>query len=543
MTYKVQIDTSKIDIPFTTSTGYTITIEEGFVKEESGNRLKNPAITFTNTVDTFESGPIVVSLLPIYNDTTRSPKIILESSRGVVSVNNTSSANFYLYANGTLTNTISNTSTLISYIDGKIILDLSNIITTSTTYHLQADAGICRDLFFNSLSINNNSNIKFITSSSYITQLPAQTYTYTDIYSEYASTIRTSINENYFAVSNIAEDYIINDTKISTSSVSIYNIDGEFLYKFYNSEDTDLSFGASISLDQKLVIGAPDYDGSSASTGAEPGKIYVYDISNTSSNLVTTITGNFGSGSMIQTKGNYIISRDDSQTTLYDINGNIIKVWETANLRSLQNIQLNDQYQGISDTKYAFFNYYLIGGGSYGASLYVSSLSNPTNILYEIDIGNIGTNFNASILLDNDYLILLKNGVCSIYNPDDGTLITTLDSNITQYFNKAISSNQNYIIFSDNNTANFTDGYKGRLFLYNKSDLTLYKIIDNPLYKNLLIDQSGNLIDEQSGNLSGLYFGVSSISCNSSTILTTSLRDLTYLDQPQNGYVFRYINP
>lgn len=494
MSYKVQIDTSKINnIPWTTSSNYRITIEEGFVREASGNRLVNPEITFENTVTSFSNNPIISVYHPSYNNFTRDPIVRLSTNRGAI-YNSTVSGNFYLFKDGVVLSTITNTSTNVSYVNGYINLDLSNILTTSSNYHIQCDGNIAQDLFnFKTQSINDNSVIKFITSGSYISLLPEQTFTFYDVNVTSKDNMQTSINNDYFAIS------IIRDRGTSTTathSVTVFsNTGNNALHTFENTGTNFDIFGQSISLDTKLVISSPIT--SSVLNGDLSGRLYIYNTGTWE--LYNTISYTSQSsgysppkadrqfGWFVIHKGNYILTCAEEVVILYNIDGSMLWNSATSSDKLSNNSEDLDAVvgSGISETinpqplclNSNLFGYLYESGG---IKLRLYNLSNYSlNSVINLPGGNFSY---CRIDIDNTYALFANSytKIAYVYELSSGNLIYTLTIPDSFNFGCYVKITPNYFIVADSD-AEYTSGNPhGRIYLFSRTTGQLIKGIDNP---------------------------------------------------------------
>lgn len=490
MVFKVKIN--PVDLPFNWQTGtdYTITLNQGFVREVDGNKTYNSPQTINNAVTTFSSVPIPELDIPVYQSTTRYPLVILNYDRPLL-YNSTNTTNYYLYSENTLTQTIASTSTRVSKTTGTVKINLFGLLNTSTSYNIRADQGVFRDIFsLKANAISDDSFIKFSMSSTYISLAPFKDVETVFATSEYRGGMSSAIGTNLMAVSTVA--YPWENTSDIKSNVRVFNTSGNFLYEIQNPLTHDFRFGIGIAMtDSKLIVGA----GTSGSNNS--GKIVVYNINTTSFTTATTITVPGGTdlsgyaryfGGKIAYNGTKFITLANNRYYLYSDNGTLLRTHlpednTEPGLGASAFRSPNITPVAINSTLYAYHTV-----PPTGFRVYIKNIESG-DIVYSLDVIS-DFNFNApgrfSLEMDETYIMIgdyLSNS-CKIYSLATGNLVYTINSPETSpgSFGLYVKMTNDYFMIGDPSYSEITGNPKGKIYLFGKNDGLLKKTIDNPYF-------------------------------------------------------------
>lgn len=489
MVFKVKINPVDLSFNWQTGTDYTITLNQGFVREVDGNKTYNSPQTINNAVTTFSSVPIPELDIPVYQSTTRYPLVILNYDRPLL-YNSTNTTNYYLYSENTLTQTIASTSTRVSKTTGTVKINLFGLLNTSTSYNIRADQGVFRDIFsLKSNAISDDSFIKFSMSSTYISLAPFKDIETVFAASEYRGGMSTAIGTNLIAVSTVA--YPWTDTSDIKSNVRIFNTSGNFLYEIQNPLSHDFRFGISLAMtDSKLIVGATHTSGSNTN-----GKIVIYNINTSSFTTATTITGPLGSdislryfGGKIAYNGSKFITLANERYHLYSDAGTLLR---THNSPEATGSQVgtsafrspNITPVAINSTLYAYH-----AVDTDGFKVYIKNIESGSDV-YTLDVildFNINEPGRFSLEMDETYIMVgdyvSKN--CKIYSLATGSLVYTINSPETSpgSFGLYVKMTNDYFMIGDPSYSEVTGYPKGKIYLFGKNDGLLKKIIDNPYF-------------------------------------------------------------
>jgi hypothetical protein len=164
MSTKLKIDVQSLDIEWTPSTNYYLTIEEGFVQSVGGSGLINPTqiLNFTTPAT-----PVISETVPgnaATNISATTVKLIFDRESIFKKT-----GNIYLYKDASpsdiLVSTISMDDDKVTVNNNEISINLLGIIDSFTTYYILLDDGIINDIFnFDNASVINENTFRFTTS-------------------------------------------------------------------------------------------------------------------------------------------------------------------------------------------------------------------------------------------------------------------------------------------------------------------------------------------------------------------------------------------
>lgn len=497
MVYKLKINPVNLG-NWSTSTTFTISMQEGFVKEISGNQSRSPNFTITNAFTTFATSIVPTNAYaPPYNTITRYPIVTIDHERGVI-YNSTNTTNYYLYQNSTLLQTIPSTSTRVSLVGGKSQIDLRGYITTATSYNIRADQGVIRDMFaFKPNAISNDSVIKFTTSASYITLVAENSYSFAYPESQNRHALATSISNNYFAVGCPTFPFSGNPALYTTSSsVSVYSNTGTFLYKINNPNSENYKFGMDVSIGTSTLVVSSYNNSSQYNTSSS---LYVYNISTSTATLVTNIINpnpEVEQGRLFGLKishfGNYIVTYSRNNVWLYSTSGgSYLRTHTFDNFNGiggsasgmLANYPLN--IVAINSTNYAYYD--PDPGGTSDHRIRVFDIATGNSVWSKIIVSSADETARLSIAMNDTYLIVgdIIANAAYVYNASNGNLIYTFTSPdpIPRKFGVCVDVSSQYFIVTDPDAGYEEDTGtlpSGKIFVYGISDGLLKYIIDNP---------------------------------------------------------------
>jgi hypothetical protein len=169
MSTKLKIDVQSLDINWTPSTNYYLTIEEGFVQTVGGSGLINPEqiLNFTTPAN-----PIISQTIPgnaATNISATTVRLIFDRETIFKKT-----GNIYLYRDSTpndvLVSTIPMNDDKVTVSNNEISINLLGILDSFTTYYILLDSGIVNDIFdFNNGSVINENAFRFTTAGLSIT--------------------------------------------------------------------------------------------------------------------------------------------------------------------------------------------------------------------------------------------------------------------------------------------------------------------------------------------------------------------------------------
>ena len=493
MVFKVKINPVNLPVGWTTSTNYTISITEGFVKQIDGNKSPSPVQTLTNAVTTFATIPPSNLYSPVYNSTTRYPIVRINYDRQIL-FNSTSTTNYYLYQGNTLTQTIASTSTRVSKSTGTVDINLFGLLNTSTTYSLRADKGVFRDMFaFEPNAITDDTKIKFTMSSTYITLAPYTQIETIPVQSAFRGGMSSAIGTNLIAIGSVSSPFIGTVTNVK-SNVKIFNTAGNFISQIENPLTHDFKFGVSLAMtDSKLIVGA------GSPGGRNDGKIIIYTLSSGTVSTSTTITVPADSSSVypeaednfagkIAYNGSKFVTLSNNKWYLYSDSGSLIRSHlqsssSYGNLGESSLVTPSIQPVAINSTLYAYYEIRDVGH-----TVYIKNIETGSDV-YVLNLGMTPTydgNGRLSIEMDENYIVIgdyiSKN--CKIYSLSTGDLVYTLtspDSN-SSAFGLYVGITNDYFMVVDPSQSEVASNAQGKIYLFGRSDGQLKKKIDNPFF-------------------------------------------------------------
>ena len=501
MSKTVKINLSKLPISYSTNTNYRVDVEYGFVQEIGGNRDFSPAQLSATTITSFSEGPRIQSTIPALNSSTVMPSILVTYNRGYVETNTSSSlTNFYLYkstATNTLVASIPTTSTrIIEFNTNTVEINLYGLITTTSTFYVTSDQGVVSDLFrFPSLSVIDNSQIKF-TVSNFISLFRDQIGpSFPDGYmsgwtspvttTQFPVGTRVGSSQNYYAMSDAGgKVYVYN---VSDNSVKWILNDPTPTPIVSNSETA--IFGWSIALsDDYILIGNPyERFNYTVQDGQYRGAAYLFSMS--TGQLLRTWSGgseNTALGWVVRLQGNNSFvsaffqgSGDARQTNMYNnLNGSLIRTFSDSGGAGLAINSTHVYSTGVNATTQSIKGWRISDGVN---TLNISQSFRPRAIAATENyiIGAAAGAFSGPVKVFSSTGTL----VYDLINPD-------IFSSGGDNFGMCVDISNDYFVVSsasEEGNANYIDA--GKVYVYSILDGKLKYIIENPQFERTMTNK------------------------------------------------------
>lgn len=489
MANKIKIDLRNI-ANWATASNYTISIEEGFVKEVDGNKSLSPSQDNVYVMTSFSSPPAEFQAVsPNYNATgIRYPLVSIRyPDRGIV-FNTTGTSKYYINSS-TQSTSILSTSSRVSIDNNTITFNLLGILNSSTQYHITSDQGVVQDLFkFNSVPVNNDSYVKF-TTGNWVTPLPSHTFSVNT--ASFGCSV--GVNEDFIAIGS--EDESIGSAK---GVVRVYSKNTRNLLYTFTATNTAITgtssyfFGRSIGLNSRntlsnftILIGSPNRT-TGLSAPYNTGYVHQFNLNNGS--LVRSISADYATmypwastfGYRIVVDGNvsFISSQNISNNggaAIYGLDGQ-------GPIAAFNQTVPNDSVSYPYMQPVAYYNgpYQL----NFDRTVVLGLPFTYTSPLRPLAIAAFDNKIVVGFPRENTSVI----GKIIVYDTVNLTTLAEIfdpHPSLTLNFGSWVGISSDFIVVNSRLTADEKGSRSGRIYVYSASTYQLRYIIDNPeLYEN-----------------------------------------------------------
>lgn len=345
---KVSINLNQIAGTYSTNTNYRVAIDEGFVLD-SVSKIPNAANATLGSITSFATQPIIALSYQIYPDisnTNRNPiKAMTVTNRSLVfapQLVKTISLYDVTTATSILTASIPTTSTLVTYVNNNMNIDLYDYVYASKSYRLDFPSGAVGDLMkFDSVTTSSN-----FTTGAYISLPPEKklsppsgqigNYTY--------GTGRNQISNNYYAIStslNVYTGTYNGSTYRHNGKIEIFNkSDDSYVRTISNTTTTPILNAQGVLYANTLATCASISDSYMALSYDNPVQTQIFSVS--TGQLIRTLSYNglsFISGNVIciSTGTNSNVYNITTGALLYTVSGSVIAISDSYILTSVSN--------------------------------------------------------------------------------------------------------------------------------------------------------------------------------------------------------------